>query len=73
MKKAPINLHDIVLEISCLTDITQDLIDRAKASDVTVENNRLFKGLVENWYQGIYDEDMEAMKSEIEYILNVNL
>jgi hypothetical protein len=64
---------EIVEELSALTSVDQKIIDRAKKSNITEKSHKAFKGAVKDWGEGIYDNDPEALVSNLDNFMQQRL
>lgn len=56
---------NMLQELSTWIDWDKDILAKAKASKITDKNNRIFKSLVNGWVDGDYDDDPEALQSDL--------
>jgi hypothetical protein len=62
-------IYDLLTELGTWFSLSKELLDKAKSSKITSENNTQFKQLVDGWSEGLYDEDPGLVMNEIESLL----
>lgn len=62
----PIN---ILLELQSFVRIDKGIIESARNSKISTQNNKEFQQLVDMWIEGKYDEDPNTLVNEIIYLL----
>lgn len=62
-------IYQMLLELKTWFNPSQELLDKAKNSNITTKNNKKFKQLVEGWMEGMFDEDPRLMYDEITFLL----
>lgn len=60
---------DLLREMMTWVSVGPSLLEQAVNSNITTENNRRFARLVEDWTNGVYDEDPQIVVSEISSLL----
>jgi hypothetical protein len=58
-------LFEFMGEINTYARIEDDIMAKAKESNITTVNNKSLKGLVSDWINGVYDEDPEYLACEL--------
>ena len=62
-------IYDLLTELQSFTTIDDNILSKAKDSNIRVSNNGKFKTLVRNWVQGMYDEDLDCLVTELNNML----
>ena len=52
-------------ELQTWITVEDDVLDLANESTITTKTDRYFKRLVQEWKDGVYDEDMKILFNEI--------
>jgi 2-phosphoglycerate kinase len=63
-------LHEFMGEINTYSPIEEEVMAKAKESDITTVNNKSLKRLVSDWVNGVYDEDPEYLACELARLVN---
>ena len=56
-------------EMASFVNVDPRLIRNAERSGINEENSTEFRQIVEDWSEGVYDEDPDYVVSEIEFLL----
>lgn len=64
-----ITVYYMINELSTWVKFSPEDKARAKASPITNKNNSKFRKLVNDYSNGIYDEDLEVLAAEIKWLL----
>jgi hypothetical protein len=67
---AKMNPIMLATEMQSFLKVSPDTLAKAKASKLTASNCPALRGLINDWSNGVYDEDPEYVISELETILN---
>ena len=62
-------IYDLYMELTMWINVSQELRDKAKSSNITSGNNRELKSLLNHWHRGAYDENPQDVIQEIEWII----
>lgn len=65
-----VTAHDMLQELKSFTYIDEDMIEMAQNSNVSTETSQVFQLLVNNWNDGIYDNDPDSLLNEIHYLIS---
>lgn len=60
-----VTLSDVLQEMQSFVSVDANDIQRAKETGIKVSNNPEFNDLVDGWINGMYDEDPNALVSEL--------
>lgn len=60
-----VTAHNMLQELQTFTDIDEDAFVEANNSNINTKNNQDFKKLVNDWNDGMYDNDPDMLVNEI--------
>ena len=58
-------LHDFLEELATWVPSTEEQIRKAYISEINTKNNTAFRRLINAWVSGKYDEDPNALHTEV--------
>lgn len=64
-----LTISDLLDEMRSWVAVGPSLVEQAVNSNINVKNNKRFARLVEDWVNGVYDEDPQIVVSEISSLL----
>jgi hypothetical protein len=68
MKK--LSLYDLMQEIRSFTPIDSVSLEKAKQSGINTRNSPKLKSLLNEWINGVYDEDPDYLAQELECLIS---
>ena len=63
-------IADLAMEMQSFIAVSDELLEKARKSKVTLKNSSAFAKLVREWGRGYYDNDPEYVLQWIEAIIN---
>ena len=62
-------LSSMLREMQTWVTVSEDTIKKADSLGINTNNSKLFKRLVNDWINGMYDEDPELLTNKLIYLI----
>jgi len=60
-----LSIYQLLSELQSFVSINDQVMDIAHKSEISTENSMLFRQYVEDWENGVYDEDPDILVQDI--------
>lgn len=62
-------LSSMLQEMQTWVTVSEDTIKKADSLGINTNNSKVFKRLVNDWINGMYDEDPELLTNKLIYLI----
>ena len=60
-----ITIADLLREMQSFVSVDSRTIEKAERTNINSDNNALFNGYLEDWQDGVYDEDPDYLVNDL--------